>query len=601
VAFPDSFVEEVRRVADIVRVISDHVALKKMGSSWKGLCPFHNEKSPSFNVRSEPAIFHCFGCGAGGDVFKFVMLHERVSFPEAIESLARRFGLEIPERGGDLGPDRKEREEVLALLEAATQHFTRTLWTAPGTKAREYLLGRGFQKETLERIRAGAARESWDDLLLAMKKHFSPGALLTAGLILERQDKSGHYDRFRGRAVFPILSEGGKVVAFGARALDGSEPKYLNSPETPVYSKSRTLYGLNWAKEAIRKEGRVVLMEGYLDVARALEAGVATAVATCGTALTSFHGRLLHRFTDKVAVNFDQDDAGQNAARKSLDVLMEEGLRVHVVELPSGHDPDTFLKEKGGSAYAQRLDSAPEAMDWMIKRAGAEHDTRTPHGKAAYLESLLPLLLKIDSAVERAAWLPRIAERGGLDEAAAREELRRAARSGGRVGAPGSGSFSTSGPAGANAADGGSGRAAGPLRAAALLPAESLLLGLLLRGAEGIHEALGDISDSELDGLHSASVLRAARGLYLRNEPINTSSLTAAVEEEARTLLTSLAMLGGPLAGVSPMDCVKELRRQPLRARMAAIQREFKEAPPERQEALLLEKGELARAMAALG
>ncbi len=588
-AFPDSFVEEVRRAADVVRVISEHVALKKMGASWKGLCPFHNEKTPSFNVRAEPPIFHCFGCGAGGDVFKFVMLHERVSFPEAVESLARRYGIAVPERGGEIGPDRKEREEVLALMEAAAQHFTRTLWTAPGTTAREYLMGRGFKKETLERIRAGAARDSWDDLLNTVRNKFSPAALLTAGLILERQDKSGHYDRFRGRAVFPILNEGGKVVAFGARCLDGSEPKYLNSPETPVYSKSRTLYGLSWAKEAIRREGRVVLMEGYLDVARALEAGVETAVATCGTALTSFHGRLLRRFAQKVVVNFDQDEAGQKAARKSLDALVEEGLRVHVVELPAGHDPDSFLKEKGGGAYAQRLDSAPEAMEWMIRRAAAEHDTRTPAGKAAYLESLLPVLVKIDSAVERAAWLPRIAERGGLDEAAAREELRRAVRGGrGRVGhVGGSAPEAAAMPA--------------PVGAASLVPAERLLLGLLLRGAEGLDEAMGELGDAEMGGLHSAPVLRAAKGLYLKNEAITATALTAAVEEEARTLLTALAMVDGPSTGVSPLDCVKELKRLPLRARMAEIQRALKEAPPEGLHALLSEKNELVRRMAALG
>jgi DNA primase len=584
-AFPDSFVEEVRRTADIVRVVSEHVALKKVGSSWKGLCPFHNEKTPSFNVRSEPAIFHCFGCGVGGDVFKFVMLHERVSFPEAVESLARRFGLPVPERGGaEAGEGRKEREEILALMEAAAQHFTRTLWTAPGTKAREYLLGRGFRKETLERIRAGAARDAWDDVFLALKGRFSIEALMTAGLILERQDKSGHYDRFRGRAVFPILNETGKVVAFGARSLDGSEPKYLNSPETPVYSKSRILYGLSWAKEAIRKEGRAVLMEGYLDVARALEAEVGAAVATCGTALTSFHGRLLRRFTDKVVVSFDQDEAGQKAARKSLDVLMEEGLRVHVVELPAGHDPDSFLKEQGGSAYAQRLDGAPEAMEWMIRRAAAEHDTRTPAGKAAYLQAILPVLVKIDSAVERAAWLPRISERGGLDEAAAREELRRALGTGASV---------SPRPPEAPALS--------PVRPASLIPAESLLLGLLLRGVDGIDEALGELSDGEIDGLHSAPVLRAAKALYLRGEAITAASLTAAVEEEARTLLTALAVTEGPSGGVSPLDCVKELKRLPLRARMAEIQRALKEAPPESQEALLLEKGELARQMAALG
>jgi len=595
-AFPDSFVEEVRRTADIVRVISEHVALKKMGTSWKGLCPFHGEKSPSFNVRSEPAIFHCFGCGVGGDVFKFVMMHERVGFPDAVESLARRYGLTIPERGADQGEGRKEREEVLALMEAAAKHFTHMLWTAPGTRAREYLLGRGFKKETLERIRAGAARDSWDDVLNAFKNRFSPGALLTAGLILERQDKSGHYDRFRGRAVFPILNEGGKVVAFGARALDGSEPKYLNSPETPVYSKSRTLYGLSWAKDAIRKQGRIVLMEGYLDVARALEGGVETAVATCGTALTSFHGRLLRRFAEKIVVNFDQDDAGQKAARKSLDVLMEEGLRVHVVELPAGHDPDTFLKEKGGSAYEQRLDSAPEAMEWMIRRAAALTDTRTPAGKAAYLEALLPVLTKIDSAVERAAWLPLIAERGGLDEVAARDELRRAVKGGrGRVvplgQVPGGSETSTQGPD----------ATAKATRPAVLVPAEKLFLSLLLRGADGLDEALAELAEGELDGLHSAPLLRAAKSLYLRNEVITTASLTAVVDEEVRGMLTALAMVDGPTGGVSPLDCVKELKRLPLRARMAEIQRALKEAPPETQEALLVEKGDLARQMAALG
>src|SRR5262249_16269371 len=306
---------------------SESVPLKKTGASWKGLCPFHNEKTPSFNVRSEPAVFHCFGCGEGGDVFKFVMLRERVSFPEAIELVARRFGIAIPEtRGFEPTGDRREREEILALLEAAAQHFTRCFWTAPGTRAREYLLGRGFKKETLERIRAGAAADSWGDLLEALKRRFPVAALMTAGLVREGQKSNKPYDWFRNRAVFPILNDAGRIVGFGARPLHGSEPKYLNSAESPVYQKSKTLYGLSWAKDAIRKEGRVVLMEGYLDVARALECGVQEVVATCGTALTAAHARLIRRFSDKVVVNFDQDAAGQNAARKSLDLLLEEGL-----------------------------------------------------------------------------------------------------------------------------------------------------------------------------------------------------------------------------------------------------------------------------------
>jgi len=226
--FPDSFVEEVRRTADIVRYVSEHVSLRKMGTSWKGLCPFHQEKTPSFNVRQDPPLFHCFGCGEGGDVFKFVMLHERVPFPEAIEVVARRFGIPVPENRYEAGPDRKERDQLLALLEAAADHFARNFWGGPGTRARDYLVGRGFKKETLEKIRAGAAPDAWTDLGDALRKKFEPASLIKAGLVVEGQAGKRPYDRFRNRAIFPITNDAGKVVAFGARSLDGSEPKYLN-------------------------------------------------------------------------------------------------------------------------------------------------------------------------------------------------------------------------------------------------------------------------------------------------------------------------------------------------------------------------------------
>jgi DNA primase len=577
-SFPDRFVEEVRRSADIVRVIQDHVALKKVGGSWKGLCPFHQEKTPSFNVRAEPALFHCFGCGVGGDVFKFVMLYERVSFPEAAESLARRFGVPVPERTEGPGPDRKEREEMLALLETAAQHFSRTLWSAGGTRAREYLLGRSFKKETLERIRAGAAREGWDDLLGALRGKFPPAAMAAAGLVLERQDGSGYYDRFRGRAIFPILNESGKVVAFGARSLDGSEPKYLNSPETPVYQKGRTLYGLSWAKEAIRREGRAVLMEGYLDVARALEAGIDEAVATCGTALTPGHARLLHRFTERVDVNFDQDEAGQRAARKSFELLFEEGVRAHVVELPPGEDPDSYIRAAGSQAYRARLAGAPEAIEWLIRREAAANDTGTPGGKAAYLRALLPALVRIESAVERAAWLARVVEGGGLDEAAAREELQRA-RKGLAASAPPE-------PA--------------PALSTAMPKAERWLVALLAQGAEGAEEALAELGEADIDGLRSAEVLRAAKALWRRNDKVTAAALASAITgEEAQRLLSEIAVEGAPVSGPSPLECVRVLRRQPLEARLLEIQKRLN-AGAERSEELLLEKNRLARQLASL-
>jgi DNA primase len=582
-AFPDSFVEEVRRTADIVRYISEHVSLRKMGTSWKGLCPFHQEKTPSFNVRQEPPLFHCFGCGEGGDVFKFVMLHERVGFPEAIETVARRFGIPIPENRFEAGPDRKERDSLLALLEAAAEHFARNFWGGPGTRARDYLIGRGFKKETLEKIRAGAAPDAWTDLGDTLRRQFDPASLIKAGLVVEGQQGKRPYDRFRNRVIFPILSDAGKVVAFGARCLDGSEPKYLNSPESPVYQKSRTLYGLSWAKDGIRGGGRVVLMEGYLDVARAVEAGVDEAVATCGTALTAGHARLLRRFTERVVVNFDQDEAGQKAARKSLDILVEEGLKPHVVELPEGHDPDTFLKAEGPEAYRRALDEAPPYMEWLIRRSAAENDIRSPAGKAAYLNALLPSLRRIESAVERAAWLPAIVERGGLDPQAAQEELRRA--------------LSARSPTVASAA---MAPAVPAPRPATLLPAEKLLVALLLSDAEGVGEALDSLDDADLQGLRAAPVLAAARALRGRGERVTAAGLESVLEEEARRMVREVAVEGPVTKGADPAECVRELRRLPLQTRMAEIQRDLPQARGPAEKALLEEKLRLKRRMAEL-
>jgi len=584
-AFPEGFVEDVRRAADIVRVISEQVALRKMGTSWKGLCPFHQEKTPSFNVRAEPAVFHCFGCGEGGDVFKFVMLRERVSFPEAIEMLARRFGVPVPEGRVEPGPDRREREEMLALMEAAAQHFSRTFWAAPGTKAREYLLGRGFLRETLERVRAGAARDAWDDLLGALRGKFPPALLLKAGLVLERQGKEGHYDRFRNRAVFPILNESGKVVAFGARALDGSEPKYLNSPETPVYSKSRVLYGLSWAREAVGREKRAVLMEGYLDVARAIESGVTEAVATCGTALTPSHARLLHRFAETVVLNFDQDEAGQKAARRSLEVLLEEGMRVRVVELPEGHDPDTYLKAEGAEAYRRRLDEAPEAVEWLMRRAQTAGDLSSPAGKAAFFAAVLPALVRTGNAVERQAWLARVVERGSLDAGGAREELRRALQ--GRT-------------SGASAVAEAAARRTPAVRAAVLLPAERWLLALVAQGAAGVEIALDELQEPDLEALRSAPLLRAAQAVARRDERVTLSAVLAGLDDDGQRMMSEIAVESVPAEHLSAEECVRELRRQPLRARMAEIQKRLAGASGEAQEALLAEKTRLVRQMTGL-
>jgi len=467
-------------------------------------------------------------------------------------------------------------------MEAAAQHFSRSFWMAPGTRAREYMLGRGFQKETLEKLRFGAARDAWDDLLGALRGKYPPALMQKAGLVLERQGKEGHYDRFRNRVVFPILNEAGKVVAFGARSLDGSEPKYLNSPESPCYSKSRVLYGLSWARDAIVRERRAVLMEGYLDVARAVEAGIGEAVATCGTALTGQHARLVKRFAETVVLNFDQDEAGQKAARKSLEVLLEEGVRVRIVELPEGHDPDSYLKAEGAEAYRRRLDEAPEAVEWLMRRAAARHPLATPAGKAAFFTDVLPALVRTGSAVERQAWLSRVAERGGLDPGAAREELRRALQ--GR---------SVTGAAVAQAAE-----RRPAARARGLLPAERWLLALVAQGAAGVENALDELTDADLDGLRSAPLLRAAQVVARRDERVTLQAVVAELDEDARRTMSEIAVEGAPAEHLSAEECVRALRLLPLEARLKEIQAHLAGATGDAQDALLAEKIRLRRQMA---
>ncbi len=576
-AFQDVFVDEVRRAADIVRVIGDHVGLKRVGTSWKGLCPFHQEKTPSFNVRSDPPLFHCFGCGEGGDVFKFVMRREGCTFPEALETLARRFGVPVPERSFEAGPERQARERVLEALEAAAIHYTRQLWSPAGRAALDYLRGRGFEKATLERIRAGAALEGWEDLGRALRPRFPDEVLLNAGLVLPGKDGRQPYDRFRNRAMFPILDEAGKVVAFGARSLDGSEPKYLNSPETQVYQKSRTLYGLYWAKDAIRREGRIVLMEGYLDVARALERGVGEAVATCGTALTTSHARLLRRFSERVLLNFDQDEAGQNAARRSFEALAGEGLQLHVVELPQGHDPDSYLREAGADAYRERLAQAPPFVEWAMKRTAARHDLATPPGQAAYARELLPVLAREPREVERAAWVRRAAEVGGLDRAALETELRRAQRPAAPPPRPQ--------PAPAQAHGRGE-----------MLAAEKWLLAMIVGGALGIEEALGELDESDVADRPAAPLWRALLALVRRGAGLDLAALASELPDPAQQQqVRELVFAPPPTGNATPLGCVHEIKAWALEARKQTVLRALHAAGPRGDDALERELIELKR------
>src|SRR5450432_2610625 len=355
-----SFAERVKQQADIVRVIGEYVRLKKSGQNFTGLCPFHAEKSPSFAVHPVKQIYHCFGCGVGGDVFKFVMEVDKVAFPEAIRIVAEKCGIAIPRPRERSPEERKENQQRTVLVEMhreAQTFFVQQLGgTMEGKAARAYLEDRGLDKDAIARFGIGYAPSGGDGLLRFLKGKYREPQLIESGLISREQSGGTRmYDRFRRRITFPIANDGGKIVAFGARALGDDQPKYLNSPETPIYSKSNLLYHLDRAKEALRRADFAVLVEGYMDAIAVARAGISNVVASCGTSLAEPQIKLLSRFTKRVIVNYDPDTAGQTATERSISLLLEQDFEVRVLALPGNADPDKFIRAQGAEAYVTLL------------------------------------------------------------------------------------------------------------------------------------------------------------------------------------------------------------------------------------------------------
>lgn len=418
-AWPRGFIDQVRRDADPLRIIGEVVALKRRGARWVGLCPFHQEKTPSFTVNDE-GLWYCFGCGEGGDLLKFVMQYEGADFADAVRSVAERSGIAVPEQERSPGPSdargsaKVDRPRLMAALAAAQRHYTANLAGAAGEKARRYLTERGFSDEVVERFGLGYALSSWDGVAKALgREGFRPDELEAAGLVKRRGDGSGVYDLLRDRVVFPIRDPRGRPLAFGGRILDEGEPKYLNSPETRVFSKSRTLYGFGEARDGMRRAGFVMLVEGYLDLLACFQHGFENVVAPLGTAFTADHAKLLSRQVGKAVIAFDGDAAGQAAAERTVGTFLAAGFHVSVMPLPAGSDPDDFLAEHGRDGLREALRKGLPALSFLVSRVAERGDVRTPQGKTQALASLLGFVLEIDDRVERAEWIGRIA--GALD------------------------------------------------------------------------------------------------------------------------------------------------------------------------------------------
>ena len=421
-------------------IVSEVVHLKKSGKNFLGLCPFHSEKTPSFSVSPEKQIYHCFGCGVGGNIFSFLMKHDGLAFPEAVRTLARRYGVEIPTKSLTHEQRKRmgEREALLNINRQAMDFFGRTLRSkSAGVQAMSYLKRRGLSAETIDRFHLGYAPKGWDHFLNYISKKGAPLALVEkSGLVLPKKDKRGYYDRFRDRIIFPILDVNQAVIGFGGRVLDDSLPKYLNSPETPVYNKSRSLYGLHIAKNKCRTTKTIFIVEGYLDLLALHQHGIENSVATLGTALTEEHVRLLTRYAPGMLLVYDSDEAGIRSALRCVDifwkehvdfsrgdVFQEEKADTHILVLPEGHDPDSFLMENGPEKFQSAASQAPSIITFLIEQAIGRHGLTT-EGKIRVIAELQRPLAAINDKVARSLYIKKLAERIGIDENIVLERVR---------------------------------------------------------------------------------------------------------------------------------------------------------------------------------
>ncbi|MBN2372782.1 DNA primase [bacterium] len=418
----DNIKNEILNRIDILDLASEYVSLKKAGKSYKGLCPFHPEKTPSFHVNQERQMFYCFGCHAGGDAFTFLMKLEGLNFPEALERLGARCGVDVHKgKGHEEKPS--ERQQILQINQAAKVYFEQNLWK--GVHGLDYLRQRGLEDKTIKEFGLGFSYASWDGLLSSLSQSYPAQLILRAGLICQRQTGSGYYDRFRGRVIFPIHNIYGDICGFGGRIINPSEdsPKYLNSPETPVYSKGQILYGLYKSRNAIIQKKQAILVEGYLDMITLFQAGFTNVVATLGTALTMNQVHVIKRYAGEVMLVFDPDTAGKNAAKRGIELFIDQGIKVKVAVLPAGRDPDSMIRDEGKEGFALILKEARPFIDFLLHM----HEITGKLGvqeKARKMENIIPFLANMKDPIERDGYIHYIAHKTEISEDALRQSIR---------------------------------------------------------------------------------------------------------------------------------------------------------------------------------
>jgi DNA primase len=564
-----SFADRVKQQADIVRVIGEYVRLKKAGKNFTGLCPFHQEKTPSFSVNASKQMYYCFGCHEGGDVFKFVMAIERCEFPEAVRTVAEKAGIPIPqprERSPEERRENQQRTGIVEMHREAAAFFARQLQSGPeGKVASAYLEDRGLDREAIARFGLGFSPYSGDALLRAFKPKYSE-ALLEASGLFSKNEGGRLYDRFRRRIMFPISNDTGKVIGFGGRAMGDDMPKYLNSPETPIYSKSSVLYHIDRAKEALRQADFAILVEGYMDAIAVARAGFSNVVASCGTALAEAQIKLLGRFTRRVVVNYDPDAAGQAATERSLMLLLEKEFDVRVLALPGGADPDKFLQKQGADAYRKLLSQAPSYLDYLIARARVMDQT-TAEGKLAALNFMMPFVQRIPNQILRSEWVSRIASELRVDAPVLRAAFRKAAAERRSEVKPRA-------------------ELIGPV----VKPAERRLM-QMLADATGFRERIAqEIASAGLHrGLETERIFEAL--IARAGEPVDAAAIAAELNDRDRHLLLEIVFEESSEAQWEEAEsCLGVLRNRRVEEELLQLQKQIESKPPAEELARFLRR-----------
>ena len=569
-------IDQVQQRTNIVEIISNYLPLKRSGGNFRTLCPFHHEKTPSFTVNPSKQIWHCFGCGLGGNVFGFVMKYENLEFPQAIRLLGKKAGVTVPEFSSQTTVQRSLNKNLYRINELAANYFHNNLLNQQkGKSTRHYLTKRGITGEIVDKFRLGFSLNLWDGFLrFARSKGEKEESLRQAGMIIPRR-KGGFYDRFRNRLMFPIFDLQGRVIGFGGRVLNEELPKYVNSPETALFNKSRCLYGLNLTKEHFRGKEYIIVVEGYMDNITLYRAGIRNTVATLGTALTSEHARMLKRYVSTIVIIYDADQAGENASLRGLDILIEEGLRVRIVRLPEGSDPDSYLISKGKEGFEKKIKQSQDLFDYKLDFLMAKYGTDKLEEQAEIIAEMLPTVARVDNAVLRSGYVHQLAKRLSVNENSILLELKKVKDK----------KFSYSQP---------------PIKQEfnskiAINPEERIIVQLMLEDQEVAGSIKDDLILEDFENPELKEIIAIIFKLIAENKPLGPSQIINYLKEDKFARLISELSAGPIIPGYDDSsgdglldkerlvtDCIKKIKTKNLRRTRLSLQRKIKIAEGKR-------------------